>query len=190
MLKEELLQIIKKRRSIFPNEYNDEVISNKELDLVLEAANWAPTHRKTDPWRFKVVKGQAKNRLKEFMKRVYIQSTEPEKLSERKINDLSTKCDKSDTILLISFQDTEKVPEWEELASTAMAVQNMWLMCATMNIGCYWSSPANIISNMDEFTTMEDGEKCVGIFYMGKVEQSQREVERGDLSEKVKVLPY
>ncbi len=186
----DLLEIIKNRRSIYPVEYNGSEITAEELSLILEAANWAPSHKKTEPWRFKVVKGDAKNRLKEFMKRVYIQSTDPEKLSERKIHDLAEKCDRSDTILLISLQDTQKVPEWEELAATAMAVQNMWLMCATMNIGCYWSSPLNIIANMEEYTPMEDGEKCVGIFYMGKVDPRERLATRNPIEEKVKYLSY
>ena len=46
--------------------------------------------------------------------------------SDRKINSLIEKCDKSNKIVLINFVDSYKVPEWEELAATSMAVQNMW----------------------------------------------------------------
>ncbi|MBK8192224.1 MAG: nitroreductase family protein [Lewinellaceae bacterium] len=35
----------------------------------------------------------------------------------------------------------ESVPEFEEIASVAMAVQNMWLTCTELGLGCYWSSP-------------------------------------------------
>lgn len=185
MVSEELLKTLQNRRSIYPIEYTDEKISEEELKLLLEAANWAPTHKKTEPWRFKIVQGEGKERLKEFMKRVYVQSTSPEKLSERKLNDMAEKCDKSQAIILISFIDTGKVPEWEELGSTAMAVQNMWLMCGTLNIGSYWSSPANIIANMDEFTPMQEGEKCVGIFYLGKATKRERLAQRKPIEDKV-----
>ena len=34
----------------------------------------------------------------------------------------------------------ESIPEWEEIASVSMSVQNMWLMATNLNIGGYWSS--------------------------------------------------
>ena len=43
----------------------------------------------------------------------------------------------------------ESVPEWEEIASVAMAVQNMWLMAQELNLGGYWSSPL-IIHQLEE----------------------------------------
>src|SRR5699024_2898100 len=60
----------------------------------------------------------------------------------------------------------ESLPEWEEIAAVAMAVQNMWLTCTELGIGCYWSSPA-AIRFMDDFFDMEKGEKCFGFLYMG-----------------------
>ena len=49
-----LKQIIKNRRSIFPNQFSGKEVSKEEIKILLEVANWAPTHRKTQPWRFKV----------------------------------------------------------------------------------------------------------------------------------------
>ena len=50
-------EIIKSRRSVFPAQYNNEPIDREEIMKILEAANWAPTHRRTEPWRFKVIQG-------------------------------------------------------------------------------------------------------------------------------------
>jgi len=36
----------------------DNPVSDIELETLLEAANWAPTHQKTEPWRYVVVSGQ------------------------------------------------------------------------------------------------------------------------------------
>ena len=57
------LDLIKSRRSIMPNQYNDSVIENNDINLILEAANWAPTHKKTEPWRYKVLTNQTKDSL-------------------------------------------------------------------------------------------------------------------------------
>jgi nitroreductase len=51
-----------------------------------------------------------------------------------------------------------------------MSVQNMWLMCTKLNIGSYWSSP-KIIDSIHEFTNLNKGEKCLGIFYMGNYDK-------------------
>jgi nitroreductase len=61
----------------------------------------------------------------------------------------------------------ESVPEWEEIAATAMAVQNMWLTCVDFKIGCYWSTPKYTIK-MDHFFKLKKNERCLGFFYMGK----------------------
>ena len=50
--KNKALQFILERRSIFPKEYiPDGKISDDELNIILEAGNWAPTHNKNEPWR-------------------------------------------------------------------------------------------------------------------------------------------
>ena len=42
--------VIKTRRTITPKDFNGEKLNQKELEVILEAANWAPTHKKTEPW--------------------------------------------------------------------------------------------------------------------------------------------
>lgn len=47
---------MKKRRSIMPKNYTDELIDDEEINHILECANTAPTHGKNEPWRFIVYK--------------------------------------------------------------------------------------------------------------------------------------
>ena len=46
---------MKARRSIFPEHYSGEAVSREALLRAMSAANWAPTHGKTEPWRFVVL---------------------------------------------------------------------------------------------------------------------------------------
>ncbi len=71
-----LFDIIKNRRSIMPNQYNDTPIDEIELNKILESANWAPTHRKTEPWRFKVFQNKAKLKLGDFLAIKYQNTTQ------------------------------------------------------------------------------------------------------------------
>ena len=78
----------------------------------------------------------------------------------------------------------ESIPEWEELAAVAMAVQNMWIACSGYGIGAYWSSP-DLIQYFHEFEPLAEGEKCIGIFYMGYVSETVPGPRKGKISEKV-----
>ncbi len=170
-----------------PTQYSEEEISNEELNLILESANWAPNHKKTEPWRFKIVQGDARKRLAEFLVEKYQESTLPEAQSERKKSGIIEKCLRSDKIILICMRTSHLLPEWEELAATSMAVQNMWLMCTSMGIGSYWSSPG-AISKMNEFTQLDENEKCFGIFYMGKLAGTLYESTRKPIEEKIQLI--
>ena len=55
---DQALKLIMSRRTIMPKEYLLGVsLDEYEIDTILEAANWAPTHHKTEPWRFAIIKG-------------------------------------------------------------------------------------------------------------------------------------
>ena len=56
---EETLHLIKSRRSVMPKDFNGESVTRAEVEQLLEAANWAPTHGRTEPWRYVVIQGGA-----------------------------------------------------------------------------------------------------------------------------------
>ncbi|MCM4167727.1 Putative NAD(P)H nitroreductase YdjA [Arenibacter antarcticus] len=179
-----IFDVIKERRSVFPAQYIDTPISKEDISKVLEAANCAPTHKKTEPWRFKVLQGEAKDKLGLFLSLKYME-TDP-KPKQFKVEKLISNPKKAGAIIAICMQrdPKESLPEWEEVAATAMAVQNMWLCCTHLGIGCYWSSPG-LIQYMDDFFDLNEGEKCLGFFYMGNYEGEIPEVDRGSWEEKV-----
>ncbi|NNJ88721.1 MAG: nitroreductase [Eudoraea sp.] len=161
-----IFDLIKKRRAVFPAQYIDKEITKKDLERILEAANWAPTHKKTEPWRFKVLTGESKEKLGLFLSFKYMDTeAKPKEIKTRKLMENPKK---AAAVIAICMQrdPLERVPEWEEIAATSMAVQNMWLCCTELGIGSYWSSPG-LIKYMHEFFDLEAGEKCLGFFYMG-----------------------
>ncbi len=178
-----ILEIIKRRRSVFPVQYNSQEIPRTDIETILEAANYAPTHKKTEPWRFKVFLGNAKARLGDYMAQVYEKNEERPK--QIKIKKLRENPRKAAAIIAICMQrdPMERVPEWEEIAATAMAVQNMWLCATQLNIGSYWSSPG-IIKHMDDFLSLAPGEKCLGFFYMGYTDEQITEVVKQPIADK------
>ena len=56
---------------------SDQPIDRALLDQLLENANWAPTHGRTEPWRFHIFTGEGRKRLAQSLQDIY-QRTTPE----------------------------------------------------------------------------------------------------------------
>jgi len=179
-----IFDLIKKRRSVFPAQYIDKPISKATIKEILEAANWAPNHKKTEPWRFKVLQGESQAKLGLFLSPKYLENERQPK--EFKVKKLIENPKKAGAVIAICMQrdPLESLPEWEEIAATAMAVQNMWLCCTEMGIGSYWSSPG-LVKYMDDFFDLKEGETCLGFFYMGYYDSELPEASRTPIADKV-----
>lgn len=169
MKKSEILkEIIKNRRSVFPNEYSMDEIPQEILNEIINSAQFAPNHKRTKPWRFKIFKGEEKLNLGKKLQEIYKEITPESVFLSKKYEDIADKIEKSNAIISISVNFSGLVPEWEEIAATAMAVQNMYLTCTANEIGCYWSTPP-MKDALKEFLHLEENQRCIGIFYLGKI---------------------
>lgn len=180
--------LIRSRRSIFPANYSDQLIEEATILEILENANWAPSHKKTEPWRFKIFhSNEARTKLSEYLSLAYKHHTPSDKFSELQQGKISEKPLQAACAIAICMQRdlAASVPEWEEIAAVACAVQNMWLTCTEKGIGAYWASPGFFLKS-DQFLGLADGERCLGLFYMGYKNNKQiPEVSRKPLEDKI-----
>ncbi|PRB05672.1 nitroreductase [Chryseobacterium sp. MYb7] len=163
-----LKEIIEQRRSIFPKDYTDTEISQEVVEEIVNSATFAPNHKRTKPWRFKIFKGEEKAQLASEMQAIYKAITPEQLFLEKKYADIGFKINKANVVVSIVVNFSGMVPEWEEIAATSMAVQNMYLTCTANNIGCYWSSP-KIVEELKDSLIIEENQQCLGLFYMGMV---------------------
>lgn len=181
-----LTGIIKRRRSVFPASYTREEIPVDVIRQILESANYAPTHKLTQPWRFIVFRNEGKAKLGQELARLYMEITPKHQFLQKKYDSIIEKVSKASCVIALNVKlNTEKVPEWEELAALACAVQNMALSAEALNVGAYWSSPG-MIANLNDYLNLEEQEKCYGIFYMGYHNEAPREAQRSPMEEKIK----
>ena len=166
MLTENINQLIRNRRAIFPKSYTNQPIDKAIIEQILENANYAPTHKRTEPWRFIVFTGDAKQVLSDYLGTYYTKHTPPEAYSEEKFKKSKENPLRAACVIAICMERHETLPEWEEIAAVACAVQNMWLTAEAYNIGAYWSTPpASLAAN--DFLQLTPSQKCLGFFYMG-----------------------
>lgn len=183
-------EVIKIRRAVFPKQFSGERVPQEIVEKMLECANWAPTHKRTEPWRFVVFSENAKDNLLDYFKDSYVRTTPSEKFNSVKIEKIEQrKQQTSHIIAIVSAYNPDLLPEFEETSATAMAVQNMWLyLASTKQYGGYWSSPGYCLDqNFHSFLNLNENEKCLGVFYVGTIapEKEIPQGQRGDWKEKV-----
>ena len=138
---ENIDHIIHARRSHFLADFSGEKLPDALIQLLLENAHQAPSHKATFPWRFTVFQGAALEHLAHEMVAWHEAQGEPGSfLADKKAKILSYP-QKVSHILGIGVHLSGKVPSWEEDAATAMAVQNIYLtLAAETHAAGYWST--------------------------------------------------
>lgn len=58
-----LYNAIRQRRSMGLSRLSDEPVPRTLIEQMLDAANWAPSHGDTEPWRFTVFMGEGRAAL-------------------------------------------------------------------------------------------------------------------------------
>lgn len=166
-----LLEQIQQRRSLFPADYSGGEIPQEHWEQILEAARWAPNHKKTEPWSYKVVRGKGLQKLGDFMQEQFEKTNGKSGIKARKMAE--NMLQSAGVILIFMDRDPkESLPEWEEIAAVSMSVQNMWLVIHSLGYGCYWSSPKDF-ADLSQFEpiTVKPNSKFLGFLYLGTVSQ-------------------
>ena len=163
--------IIRQRRSVKPALMDpDKPVDPALLDTLLENANWAPTHGLTEPWRFTVFTGSARQKLAGFLQGLYQVLTPAHAFKKEKLEKLGRNPLLAPVVLAICMQrgNNAKIPELEEVEAVACAVQNLHLSASAAGLGGFWSTPPILSSaEMRAFLGLGDKDACLGLFYLG-----------------------
>ena len=179
------LDICPLRRSIFPRPYIEREVANAEVQLLLDAAMWAPFHGSRPPWRFVVLGKTAMVQMQQLTLDFYDRNwrthgwangkhgTEEQysawrAMTEQEITGRWGPVSAMIAIIMRRQAGSVRLPEWEEAAATACAVQNMHIQAgASPGLACYWSSwhdAARDSAEMQSFLQMGAEDRCFGFF--------------------------
>jgi nitroreductase len=186
----ELDQLIRHRRSVFPRDYSGERVSDEIINQMLENANWAPTHKFTEPWRFVVFTGEGLKQLAAFQSECYkVVTTADGTFRQDKYQSLLEKPLETSHIIVIGMKrdEAKRLPEWEELGAVFCAIQNMYLTATAYGIGCYLSTGG--ITGFEEAKTffgLGADDKLCGFLHIGIPKRKVPDGKRRPVEEKVK----
>ena len=185
---EEINQLIRNRRSVFPKQYSGKPVEREIIEQMLENANWAPTHGKTEPWRFFVFEGTAKEQLGQIHANMYKKYTPAESFMETKYEKLQANARQSSHVIAICMkrQESGKIAEIEEIEAVACAVQNMYLTATAYRVGAYWASGGMTYhAKMAGLFGLGENDKVLGFFHVGYPASTPPDGVRSPIAQKV-----
>lgn len=185
----QMLYTLKMRRSFGLKLISPAPIDKALIETMLDAANWAPSHGHTEPWRFTVFMGDGRAKLEEAFQEAYRRITPPEKYSNEGLRAASERVWHAPVWIAIVMQpDANKpMPEWENIIATGIAVHNMQLMANALGLGSKWSSgEVSLHESVAEFLGVEPPAKLLGFFYVGKPAAETPRGDRKPLAAKVR----
>lgn len=185
---EQLNELIRNRRSVFP----DQFVPGKKIDdtiiqQILINATWAPNHGRQEPWHFTVFTGEGLQRFADFQSEVYKQDAGEQfkQISYQKLQSNPLKA--SHVIALGMKRSTNKnIPEIEDVEAVACAVQNIYLSVTAYGLGGYWTTGGVTYNERAKtFFGLGDVDKLLGFFYIGHVSIPSAGATRLPIDEKV-----
>ncbi|SFT56295.1 Nitroreductase [Lishizhenia tianjinensis] len=166
----EVTELIKDRRTIYPEFFSTRKVHREQVELVLNNAIWAPSHGMTQPWRFKVFMEEGKDKLGNFFEEMYLKHVAAEKQNPLKLARMQNRPKAASAVIAICMkrQEEERISELDEIMAVAAAVQNMHLTCTAYGLAAFWSTPGFMkTDDMKEFLGLGEKDRCLGFFYLG-----------------------
>ncbi len=167
---EALKEIISNRRSTKPAALNGRKIDDAVIWDLLQLANWAPTHARTEPWRFVVYSQEAVKNFCADHAALYQQYTPEDKFTPAKFESIQHNGDNASHIVAVYMhrQAIAKIPVIEEIAAVAAATQNILLGAEALGISVLWSTGGMTHHpSMKQYLGLDEEDIVMGLLYLG-----------------------
>lgn len=186
------MEAIQHRRSMGLARLAPDPVERGLVERMLEAANWAPSHEDTEPWRFTIFMGDGRARLAELFEAAYI-ADKPDIPPEAAHASAVKRAFGAPVWIGIGVSPGRKkdgspmVPEHEEIMAVASAVQNLHLLASAQGLAGMWHSKGpSIHPAVAKGLGLEAPDRLLGFFMCGWPNTEWFTSERRPLSEKVR----
>lgn len=190
----ELDELIATRRSVFPPDYSGEKVDDNIVKKIVENANWAPSHKLTQPWRFIIYSGEGLKRLGLAQAEVYKNVTQADgTFKEERFQNLLIKPMQSSHVIVIGMKRDEKksVPEIEEIGAVFCAIQNMYLTATAYRVGAYLSTGGiTYFEEAKKIFDLKENDRLIGFLHVGAVKKWPKPNKRESVEKKMVWYDY
>lgn len=161
---------IRARRSV--KRLLDTPVDPAAIERMIEAATWAPNHHLTEPWRFWVISGDARERFGEAMAAADLAKHADADAVRRETMRVAAvgKAFRAPVIVAIAavMPEDGKNPELEEITAVAAATQNLLLQAEAEGLGTIWRTGRSAYEpEVAAFFGLTERDRIIAFVYVG-----------------------
>lgn len=183
----EALDLLAHRRSVKALDLQEPGPDDATLRAMLEAAMRVPDHGKLGPWRFLVIRGDARTQLGEILARRK-QDQDPE-ADEEMLAFERGRFERAPVVVAVVSSPNRKaakIPLWEQQLSAGAACQNLLNAAMFAGYGAQWLTEwyaydEGVVRDMG----LGEQERVAGFVYIGSVAATPDERKRPDYASRV-----
>ena len=161
----EIAQAIKNRRTI--HSFYNKSVSKNIIEKAIIAANYAPCHRRTFPWRFTSIGMSKRELLCQLQLELKFGNKTKDELIKKNIEDKML--NPSHLLIVTQLCTDNQFQKLEDYAACACAIQNLSLSLAADDVGCKWST-GKIIYDKNTYKIVDINpieEEIIGFIWVG-----------------------
>lgn len=143
----------------------DKAVPDDLVDRLIVLAATAPNHKRTFPWRFRIVSGRARADLGEALAQDLIDAGQ----DEAKIEKARSKYLRAPVLIAVASIDGEDATMTaENRDAVSAAIQTLLLGATAAGLASYWSTGAAMTSvRLRDFCGFNATDTIVGLVYLG-----------------------
>ena len=161
----EIDQAINKRRTI--HVFSNKRVPKEVIEKSIRAANQAPCHKRTFPWRFTSIGMNKRELLCQLQMTLKFGDNSADESSIKKVQDKMLK--PSHLIIATQICTDDQAQKLEDYAACACSIQNLSLSLVADDVGCKWST-GKIIKDPNTYRIIEvdpSEEEIIGFIWIG-----------------------
>lgn len=186
---EQIASFIRNRRSVSWSKMNGQIIPDDIVNQLLALGDWAPTHGRTEPWRFFVYGGEALKKFGKDHAELYWNHTAEDKRQQATYEKLQHNVEKASHLVIAVMKRGEnvKIPQLEEVAAASAAIQNVLLGATAMGISSFWSTGGMTHTHaLKEYLKLGHDDIVMGLLFLGYTDEPAKDgIRNTPLSEKI-----
>ncbi len=163
-----MIEFLLSRRSVLARMMTDPGPGPDDLRKIMEAGMRVPDHGRLTPWRFIVIRDDARDRLGEVLAEAF-RTSNPDAIEEQVEIERERFTRASVVIAVVSRITKEhKIPEWEQVLSSGAACQTMLIAALSMGYAAQWITEWYAYDpTVKEALGLNADDRIAGFLYLG-----------------------
>ena len=167
-LDSETIDFLTTRRSTVARMMDEPGPSDDEIKKIMEAGMRVPDHGRLTPWRFIVIRGDARDTIGNVIADAFKRNN-PDAIEEQ-IEIEQERLTRAPVVIAVvsRVQKEHKIPEWEQMLSAGAACQTMLIAAQSMGYAAQWLTEWYAYDDdVKAAIGAEAGDEIAGFVYLG-----------------------